>query len=87
VDIVVLCSSDLCPGHRRPQKFFQGGQSRHSAYLFVVVEVATQIDLYKKNIRCYGNSCIQCFPCQKSLYRANVCFSEHGYFKTDLAEF
>jgi len=54
----------------------------------VVVDDATQIDLYKKeNVQSYGNSCIQCFPCKKTLHRANVCFSEHAYFKTDLAEF
>jgi len=34
-----------------------------------------------------SNSCIQCFPCKKILHCANVCFSEHGYFKTELAEF
>jgi len=77
--------------HGRPQKFFQGGQSRHFAYLFLVVDDATQIDVYKKEnvqyVHCYGNSCIQCFPCKKTLYWANVCFSEHGYFMTELAEF
>ena len=26
-------------------------------------------------------------PCKKTLHWANVCFSEHGYFKTELAEF
>jgi len=31
--------------HGRPQKFFQGGQSRHFAYLFVVVSDATQINV------------------------------------------
>jgi len=71
--------------HGRPQKFFQGGQSRHFAYLFLVVGDATQIDVDKKeNIQCYGNSCM---PCKKTLYWANVCFSEHGYIKTELAEF
>jgi len=33
------------------------------------------------------NSCIQCFPCKKTLQWTNVCFSEHGFFKTELAEF
>jgi len=32
--------------HGRPQKFFLGGQSRHFAYVFVVVDDATQIDVY-----------------------------------------
>jgi len=39
---------------------------------------------HKENVQCYGNSCIQCFPCKKTLYWANVCFSEYGYFKTEL---
>jgi len=34
----------------------------------------------KENVQCYGNSCKQCFPCEKTLHWANVCFSEHGYF-------
>jgi len=66
-------------------EIFPGGQSRYFAYVIVVVDDATQIDLNKKeNVQCYGNSCIQCFPCKKTLHRANVCFSEHGYFKTEL---
>jgi len=69
--------------HGRPQKFFQGGQSRHFAYLFVVVDDATQIDEYEKEM----SSCKHCSACKKTLHRANVCFSEHGYFKTGLAEF
>jgi len=70
------------------RNFPRGGQSRHFAYLVVVVDDATQIYVYKKeNVQCYGNSCIQCFPCKKTLHRANVRFSEHRYFKTDLAEF
>ena len=57
---------NTCP-HERPQKFFQGGQSRHFAYLSQVVGDATQTDVYKKeNVQCYGNSCIQCFPYKKS---------------------
>ena len=27
------------------------------------------------------------FPCKKTLHWANVYFSEHGYFMTELAEF
>jgi len=37
----------------------------------------------KENVQCYGNSCIQYFPCKNTLHWANVCFSEHGYFKTE----
>ena len=33
--------------HRRPQKFFQGGQSRHFPYPFQVSDYATQIDVHK----------------------------------------
>jgi len=37
--------------HGRPQKFFQGGgQSRHFAYPFQVVDDATQIDIHKTKI-------------------------------------
>jgi len=35
----------------------------------------------KENVQCYGNSCKQCLPCEKTLHWANVCFGEHGYFK------
>jgi len=34
--------------HGRPQKFFQGGQSRHFDYLFQAVVDAMQMDVYKK---------------------------------------
>ena len=33
--------------HGRPQKFFQGGQRRHIAYLFQVADDATQMDVQK----------------------------------------
>ena len=33
--------------HGRPQKLFQGGQSRNFAYPFQVVDDATQIDVHK----------------------------------------
>jgi len=33
--------------HGRPQKFFQGGQKRHFAYPFQVVDDATQMDVHK----------------------------------------
>jgi len=62
------------------RNFSRGGQSRHFAYLFLVVGDVTQMDVSKKeNVQCYGNSCIQCFPCKKTLQWANVCFSEHGF--------
>jgi len=67
------------------RNFSRGGQSRHFAYLFLVVGDVTQIDVDKKeNVQCYGNSCIQCFPGKKTLHWANVCFSEYGFFKTEL---
>jgi len=45
---------------------------------------STEIYAYKKeNVQCYGNSCMQCFPCKKTLHRANVCFREHTYFKSE----
>jgi len=40
----------------------------------------------KENVQCCGNSCIQCFPCKKTL-QVSKWFSEHGVFKTELAEF
>jgi len=36
---------------------------------------------HKENVQCYGDSCKQCFPRKNTLPWANVCFSEHGYFK------
>jgi len=34
-----------------------------------VVGDATQMDVHRKaNVQCYGSSCIQCFPCKKSLH-------------------
>jgi len=33
--------------HGRPQKFFQGGQRQHFAYLFQVADVAMQMDVHK----------------------------------------
>jgi len=51
------------------RNFSRGGQSRHFAYLFLVVGDATQIDPYKKeNVQCYGNSCIRCFFLVRKLY-------------------
>jgi len=37
-------------GPGRPQNFFQGGQSRHFAYLFHIVGDATQMDVHKKKM-------------------------------------
>jgi len=49
-------------------EIFPGGQSRHFAYLSQVVGDATQMDVHKKeNVQCYGNSCRQCFPYNKTL--------------------
>jgi len=85
---VVVLSLSNPTDHGCPQTFFQGGQCRHFSYLFQVVGDATQMDVHKKeNVQRYGNSCIQCFPCKKTLQWTNVCFSEHGFFMTELAEF
>jgi len=55
--------------HGRQQKFSRGRQSHHFAYLFQVVGDATQMGVYKKeNVQRYGNSCIQCFLCKKTLH-------------------
>jgi len=63
----------LCFHHGRPRKFFQGGQSRHFAYLFKFVGDATQMNVRKnQNVQCYGNTCKQCFPCKKTLQWGNV---------------
>jgi len=43
---------------------FSRGKSRHFAYVFQFDGDATQMDVHKKeNVRCHGNSSIQCFPC------------------------
>ena len=75
--------------HGRPQNFFQGGKSRYFAYLFQIVGDATQMDVRKKKMSNVTATvaCSVCFACKKILHLANVCFSEHGYFKTELAEF
>ena len=39
--------------HERPQKFFQGGQSRHFGYPFQVSDDATQTDVHKTLYLCY----------------------------------
>ena len=64
-----FCKSRSGPKHHgRPQKVFQGGYSQHFAYLCLVVGDATQNDVYRKqNVQRYGNSCIQCFLCKKTL--------------------
>ena len=50
------------------RNFSRGGQSRHFTCLFQVVGDAAQMDVHKKeNVQCYGISCIQCFPCKKTL--------------------
>jgi len=43
------------------RNFSRGGQSRQYAYLFQFVGDASQMDVHK-NVQCYGNSYIQCFP-------------------------
>jgi len=51
------------------KNFSRVRQSRHFAYLFQFVGEATQMDEHKQeNVQCYGNSCIQCFPCKKILH-------------------
>ena len=67
--------------------FCKERQSRHFASLCQVVGDATQMDVPKKDVQCYGKSCTQCFLCKETLHWTNVCFSEHGYFKIELAEF
>ena len=82
--------------HGRPQKFFQG--EAKSTFCLPSsgcwrcdanghTQNASLFRHHKANAHCYGNSCMQCFPSKKILHSANVCFSEHGYFRTELAEF
>jgi len=61
------CQHILNTRHGRPQKFFQGGQSRHFAYPFQFVwwcnanrltQNASPFLHHKENAQCYGNSCI-----------------------------
>jgi len=51
------------------RNFSREGQNRHFAYLFQFVGEASvmQMDV-NKNIQCYGNSYIQCFPYNKILH-------------------
>ena len=56
-------------------EIFPGGESRLFAYLFQFAGDARQMDVHKKNVHCYGNSCVQCFPCKKTLQLANVLVS------------
>jgi len=35
------------PDHGRPQEFFQGGETRNLAYLFLIIDAAMQIDVKK----------------------------------------
>jgi len=82
------CTKDYSAPMGVRRNFSSGGAKSTFCFFFVVVDDATQIYVYKKdNVQCYSNSCIQCFPCKKSLHQAIVCFGEHGYFKTDLPEF
>jgi len=41
----------------------------------------------QKIVQFHGNSHVQCFPYKKILHWENICFSENGYFKSELAEF
>ena len=88
--------SNVACSHGPPQKFFQVGaksifSSSSSGCWRCNANGRTQnaslFSHHKANAHCYGNSCIQCFPSKKILHEANVCFIEHGYFKTELAEF
>jgi len=71
------------------------GQNRHFAYPFQVVDDATQVDVHKtlypfyttKKMLNFTATVANCFSSTKILHWANVCFNEHGYFKTELAEF
>ena len=54
--------------HGRRQTFFQREEGDVDI-LFLVVGQATRIDVYKKeNVKCYGNSCMQCFLLVRKLY-------------------
>ena len=72
--------------HGRPQEFFQGGKADIVLIFFSLLAMQRKWT-YTKNVQCYGNSYIQCLPNRNILHWENVCFSENGYFKTELAEF
>jgi len=71
------------------------GQSRHLAYPFQVAEDAAQMDVHKmicpfytpKKMPNVTATFANSVTSKKSLHWANVCFSEHEYFKLGLAEF
>jgi len=55
----------VCHQPRASAEIFPGeGQSRHFAYLFQFVAMQRKWT-YTKNVQCYGNSYIQCFPIRK----------------------
>jgi len=51
--------------HGRPQKFFQGEESRHFAYLFQFVGDATQMDVHKKLSNFTATVTYSVFPIRK----------------------
>jgi len=74
----------------------QGGGSRHFAYRFQVVDDATQMDAHKtrhpfnttsKMPNVTAAVAYGVFPLRKFYTKQMFCFSEHGYFKTELVEF
>jgi len=74
--------------HGRPQKIFQGGAKPIFCLSFCGCwRCNANWPILKRTCLMLRNSCMQCFPCRNTLHRANVCFSEHAYFKTELAEF
>jgi len=56
--------------HGRPQKFFSVGGGNVDI-LLVFFSGCWRRNAYghiHKNVQCYGKSCIQCFPCKKTLH-------------------
>jgi len=62
--------------HGRPQKFFQGRKVDIVLIFFWLLATQRKVTYTKKkNVQCYVNSCMQCFPCTKTWHWANVLVS------------
>jgi len=67
------------PGMGVRRNFSRGSKANILLIFLWLLTMQRKPTYTKNNVQCYGNSCIQCFPCKKTLHRANVCLSEHAY--------
>jgi len=84
LDDPLYMNSAVSMGVRR--NFSRGEKSRHFAYPFQFVGDATQMDVHKK-CPMLRQQFHTVFSQQENFTLRKFCFSENGYFKTELAEF